>query len=32
MVDVKKEALKINEENAGKIEVNSTVPIDNMEE
>lgn len=32
MVDVKKEALKINEENAGKIEVNLTVPIDNMEE
>lgn len=32
MIDVKKEALKINEENAGKIEVNSTVPIDNMEE
>ena len=32
MVDVRQKALKINEEKAGKIEVNSTVPINNMEE
>lgn len=32
MVDVRKKALEISEENAGKIEVNSTVPIDSMEE
>lgn len=32
MVDVKKKALEISEEKAGKIEVNSTVPINNMED
>lgn len=32
MIDVKKKALEISEEKAGKIEVNSTVPINNMEE
>jgi len=32
VVDVKKKALEISEEKAGKIEVNSTVPINNMED
>jgi len=32
MVDVRKEALRISEEKAGKIEVNPTVPINTMEE
>lgn len=32
MVDIRKKALEISEEKAGKIEVNSTVPINNMEE
>lgn len=32
MVNVKKKALEISEEKAGKIEVNSTVPINNMED
>lgn len=32
MTDVKKAALQISEEKAGKIEVNATVPITNMEE
>lgn len=32
MVDINQKALEISEENAGKIEVNSTVPINSMEE